>query len=172
MLQVREPANIRLRPLGSTFDSQIILAGPLPRGSIPEHIVNSGAKLAELRREMHNVCLARIGTSDVRLVGKYDKGRSPMFLYLEFPSVFAAQQFALASDHGALPPEVQAMFHRFIGGNFANLYTCHVPAEVFAGVDEKTFRALISHATAHLWPVDVGAGAAAGAPDNPGAAQH
>jgi hypothetical protein len=172
MLQVREPATIRLRPPGSVIDNQIILAGPLPRGSIPEHIVNSGAKLAELRRDMHNVCLARIGTSAVRLVGKYDKGCCPMFLYLEFPSVLAAQQFASAADQGAIPQEVQTMLNRLIGGNVANLYTCQVPAEVFAGVDEKTLRALISHATAHPCTVAVGAGAAAGAPDNPGAAQH
>ena len=171
MLQVREPATIRLRPPGTVIDDAILLAGPLTKGLLPDHLVNSGAKLAELRRSIHDVCQALIGTRDARLVGKYDKGRSPMFLYLEFPSIEAAQRFGSAADQGPLPTEVQSILSR-LGGNSAFLYTCKVTAEVFAGVDEKTLRALVSHAAAHPCPPRIGGGAAAGAPDNPGAGQH
>ena len=172
MMQVRDPPTMRLRLPRSVIEDPILLVGPLPKSCLPEQVVNSGAKLAELRRRIHDVCLVRIGTSEVRLVGKYDKGRSPIFLYLEFPSVVAAQRFASAADHDAIPPEVQFILFSRLAGRFACIYTCKVTAEVFAGVDEKTIRALIHQAAAHPCPVAAGAGAAAGVPDNPDAAQH
>ena len=45
-------------------------------------------------------------------------------------------------------------------------------AVTFVGIGEKALRVLMSHAGAHPCPVGGGTGAAAGAPDNPGAAQH
>jgi hypothetical protein len=171
MLQVREPAIIRLRPGGSVIDDPILLLGPLPKGLLPDHMVNSGAKLATFRRSIHDVCRAYIGTRDVRLVGKYDKGRSPIFLYLEFPSVMAARQFGSVTDHEAVPAQVLSIFGK-VAGSTAKLYTCTVPAEVLAGADEKTFRTLVAQADAHPCPNGVGAGADAGAPDNPEAGQH
>jgi hypothetical protein len=84
----------------------------------------------------------------------------------------AAQRFASAADHDAIPPEVQFILFSQLAGRSAGIYTCKVTAEVFTGVDEKTIRALVHQAAAHPCPVAVGAGAAAGVPDNPDAAQH
>jgi hypothetical protein len=76
-------------------------------------------------------------------------------------------------DEDALPEEIKFIVLSQLAGRSALIYTCKVTAEVFAGADEKTIRALSNHANAHPWPVPVGVvGAAAGAPDNPNAAQH
>ena len=118
-------------------------------------VVNSGAKLVEIRRHIYD-----------------DKGRSPIFLYLDFPSIVAAQRLTAAADHDAIPPEVQLILFSQLAERSTGIYTSKVTAEVLAGVDEKTIRALGNHAAAHPCPAAVGAGAAAGVPDNPDAVQH
>jgi hypothetical protein len=79
MLQPRELATIRQRTPGGMIDCPILLVGPLPKGALSEQITNSGSSMADIRRHIHNVCRQEIHTLDVRLVGRYYKGRSPMF---------------------------------------------------------------------------------------------
>jgi hypothetical protein len=56
MLQPREPATIRQRMPGGMIDCPILLVGPLPKGALSEPITNSGSSMADIRRQIHNVC--------------------------------------------------------------------------------------------------------------------
>ncbi len=110
-LQLLDQAPVRLRQKGTEVNSQSFLMGPLPKGSIPALTVNNGARMAALRRHMHNVCRTELQTKDVRFVGRYDKDRcSPMLLYMEFASIDAARNFGYTADH-MVPPE----FGRLMG---------------------------------------------------------
>ena len=191
VLQPREPAAIRLRAQGTVIDCPIILLGPLPKGSLPARILHSGARMAELRRHMHDVCQAELHTNDVRLVGRYDKDRSPMFLYMEFGSADAAQYFGSVVDQQA-PPEFAKLLVSLCGDKAYQMqvWSCNLLAESLAAADEKTLKALMSHGQNHpcqLPPppppapqapghgagqVANGTGSAAGGPDNPANGQH
>jgi hypothetical protein len=168
--------------------------GPLPKGSIPDRIGRSGANMASLRRNVSEVCRAdsELQTTDVRLVGKYDKDRSPMFLYMEFGSVDAARAFLSIGDQ-AMPPEFGKFLTSMWGEKASQItvWSCSLLAECLAAADEKTLKALMSHGQQHPCPlpppalppppppadgagqVDVdGSGSAASGPDNPEMAKH
>ncbi len=103
-LQPREPAAIRLRLPGTVIGCPVVLMGPLPKGSIPAQTVKSGSMMAELRKDMIAVCRAELRTKDVQMLGRYDKDRSPMFLYMDFSSADAANAFGLQGDRIASVP--------------------------------------------------------------------
>ena len=190
-LQPREPAAIRQRAQGTVIDCPVILIGPLPKGSLPAETVRSGARMAELRSSMHAVCRAELQTTDVRFVGKYDKDRSPLFLYMEFGSADAARYFGSAVDH-QVPPEFGKLLVSLCGDKASQmqLWSCNLLAECLAVANEKHFRALMGHGQAHPCPLPPpppppppppghGAGqvadgreAAASGQDNPGNAGH
>jgi hypothetical protein len=190
-LQPREPAAIRQRARGTVIDSPIILVGPLPRGSLPPQTVRSGARMAELRSHIHAVCRAELQTKDVRLVGRYDKDRSPMFLYMEFGSSAAAQYFGSVVDQQT-PPEFGRLMVSLCGDRAPQmqLWSCNLLAECLAVADEKGLKGLMSHGQAHPCPLPPpalppppppghgggqavdGREAAACGPDNPANAQH
>ena len=155
VLQPREPAAIQLRVQGAMIDCPIILLGPLPKGSIPARTVNSGAKLADLRHHMHEVCRKELNTTDVRLVGRYEKDRSPMFLYLEFGSANAAQFLGSMVDHHQVPPEFDRLMTSLCGDKAPQLqvWSCNLLAECLAVADEKTLKALMSHGQNHPCPL-------------------
>jgi hypothetical protein len=44
---------------GAMIDCPIVLIEPLPKGSLPAQTVHSGARMAELRRNMNEVCRRR-----------------------------------------------------------------------------------------------------------------
>ena len=154
VLQPREPAAIQLRVQGAMIDCPIILLGPLPKGSIPARTVNSGAKLADLRHHMHEVCRKELNTTDVRLVGRYEKDRSPMFLYLEFGSANAAQFLGSMVDHHQVPPEFDRLMTSLCGDKAPQLqvWSCNLLAECLAVADEKTLKAFLSHGQNHPCP--------------------
>ena len=158
--------------------------------------------MASLRRNISEVCRAELQTTDVRLVGKYDKDRSPMFLYMEFGSVDAARAFLSIGDQ-AMPPEFGKFLTSMWGEKASQItvWSCSLLAECLAAADEKTLKALMSHGQQHpcgglpppalpppplppalpppLLPadgagqVDVdGSGSAASGPDNPEMAKH
>lgn len=196
-LQPRVPAAIRLRQPGTVIDSPVVLMGPLPKGSIPARTVRSGAMMAELRRDMNTVCRAELQTKDVRLVGRYGKGKdhTPMFLYMEFGSAEAANAFGTQGDQ-RVPPEFGRLLVSLWGDKAFQIpfWSCNLLAECLATADERTLRALMSHGQAHACPlpppvhpppplppppgsgadgsVADGSGSAASGPDNPGNAQH
>ena len=194
-LQPREPAAIRLRQPGTVIGCPVVLMGPLPKGSIPAWTVKSGARMAELRRDMNAVCRAELQTKDVQLVGRYDKDRSPMFLYMEFGSAEAANAFGLQGDQ-MVPPEFGRLLASLWGEKAFQtpFWSCNLLAECLAVADEKALKALMSHGQAHACPlpppalpppplppplpgagqVADGSGSAASGPDkdNPANAQH
>ncbi len=49
------------------IDCPIVLIEPLSKGSLPAQTVHSGARMAELRRNMNEVCRAELQTKDVQL---------------------------------------------------------------------------------------------------------
>lgn len=194
MLLPRDPATIKQRGPGTVIDSPVVLVGPLPKGTLPAQAINSGTRMAEVRRSINGVCSGSIGTRDARFVGKYDKDRSPMFLCMEFASLDAARHFGSMIDQG-VPPEFATVMIRLFGDKVAQaqFWCCSVVSEVFAGVDEKTMKALMTHGQAHPCPLPPpqyappplppnpqaiggqnvnGTGAAANAADNPGPAGH
>ena len=190
-LQPRDPAAIRHRAPGTMIDCPIVLVGPLPKGSLPAQTVHSGARMAELRRNMNEVCRAELQTKDVRLVGRYDKDRSPMFMYMEFDSAQAAQFFGSVVDH-QVPPEFSKLMIS-LGGEKASqmqLWSCNLIAECLSAAEEKSLKALMAHGQARPCPLPPpasppppapghGAGpavdgreAAASGQDNPANGQH
>ena len=194
VLQPRKPAAIQLRVQGAVIDCPVILLGPLPKGSIPAQTVNSGAKMADLRRHMNEVCRPELNTTDVRLVGRYEKDRSPMFLYLEFDSANAAQYFGLMVDQ-QVPPEFNRLLMSLFGDKVSQLqvWSCNLLAECLAVADEKALKALMSHGQNHPCPlppppppipppppppghgaeqVASSTGSAASGPDNPANVKH
>ena len=128
--------------------------GPLPKGSIPAWTVKSGARMAELRRDMNAVCRAELQTKDVQLVGRYDKDRSPMFLYMEFGSAEAANAFGLQGDQ-MVPPEFGRLLASLWGEKAFQtpFWSCNLLAECLAVADEKALKALMSHGQAHACPL-------------------
>jgi hypothetical protein len=193
MLQPRDPAAIRLRVPGAAIDCPVILVGPLPKGSISARTVNSGAKMADLRRHMHEVCRAELRTVDVRLVGRYEKDRSPMFLYMEFGSADAAHHFGSTVDR-QVPQEFARLMMSLCGDKASQMqfWSCNLLSECLAAADEKALKALMSHGQSNPCPLPPppyipsvppppdhgagqiagGTGSAAGGPDNPVNAQH
>ena len=194
-LQPREPAAIRMRPQGTEISCPVILMGPLPKGSIPTLTVKSAAGMAELRHHMLDVCQNELQTKDVRFVGRYDKDRSPMFLYMEFGSVDEARTFGSITDR-MVPPEFGKLLKSLWGDKALQLpfWSCNLLAECLATADEKTFKALMAQGQANPCPLpppahpppplpppppalgagqDIhGTGSAASGPDNPQNAQH
>ena len=194
-LQPREPAAIRMRQRGTEIACPVILMGPLPKGSIPTLTVKSAARMAELRQYVHDVCRTELQTKDVRFVGRYDKDRSPMFLYMEFGSVDDARTFGSIADR-MVPPEFGKLLVNLWGDKALQLpfWSCDLLAEFLAAADEKTLKALMSHGEAHPCPlpppapppppppppppalgagsVTDGTGSAASSPDNPQIVQH
>ena len=146
MLQPRDPAAIRLRVPGAAIDCPVILVGPLPKGSISARTVNSGAKMADLRRHMHEVCRAELRTVDVRLVGRYEKDRSPMFLYMEFGSADAAHHFGSTVDR-QVPQEFARLMMSLCGDKASQMqfWSCNLLSECLAAADEKALKELMSH---------------------------
>jgi hypothetical protein len=59
--------------------------------------------MADIQRQRHNVRRQEIHKLDVLLVGKYDKGRSPMLQYMEWSLADMAQQFG--SLFGSAPDQ-------------------------------------------------------------------
>ena len=183
----REPAAIRQRLPGTVIDCPVILIGPLPKGSLPAETVHSGARMAGLRRHMHDVCRNELQTKDVRLVGRYDKDRSPMYLYMEFGTADAAQLFGSVIDR-QIPPEFCNILTSLCGekASQVQVWSCNLLAECLAVADEKQFKAMMSHGQTHPCPLPPppppphppppghaagqaidGTGSAAGGPDNP-----
>ena len=190
MLLPRDPASIKLRAPGTVIECPVILAGPLPKGSLPAQTVNSGPRMAEVRSSINNVCSATIGTKDVRFVGRFDKDRSPMFLCMEFPSVEMARTFGAVIDQQA-PQEFVAILMRLCGDKAAQtqFWSSNLVSEVLAGAAEKDLKALLAHGQANPCPLpppppppaqqqivgqaaSEGSGAAAAGPDNPEAARR
>lgn len=192
-LQPREPAAMRLRLPGTVIGCPVVLMGPLPKGSIPARTVKSGSMMAELRKDMNAVCRAELGTKDVQLLGRYDKDRSPMFLYMEFSSADAANAFGLQGDQ-MVPPQFARLLASLWGERAFQIpfWSCNLLAECLAVADEKALKALMSHGQAHACPLPPpaipppplqppipgagqaadGSAAAASGPDNPENAQH
>lgn len=170
LLTVRDPAIIRTRVPGSQVASKMFLIGPLPKGSLPENITSSGARMATLRDNIRTASALGLQTTDARLVGRYEKNRSPMLLYLEFNSLDEATRFATMSDQH-IPPALQQLLQMLFSQNTVptmQLWECSVLAETLAGADEKTMKQLLSHGQ----PAAPGTGAAAGGPDNPEGEGH
>ena len=192
-LQPREPAAIRMRTQGTEISCPVLLMGPLPKGSIPTLTVKSAAGMAELRHHMLDVCQNELQTKDVRFVGRYDKDRSPMFLYMEFGSVDEARTFGLITDR-LVPPEFGKLLRSLWGDKALQMpfWSCNLLAECLATADEKTFKALMAQGQANPCPLpppapppppppppglgggqDIdGTGSAASGPDNPQNVQH
>ena len=190
-LQPREPAAIRLRQPGTVIDCPVVLIGPLPKGSIPARTVTSGVRMAELRSHINDVFRTELRTTDARFVGRYDKDRSPMFLYMEFGSAADAHAFGLTGDQG-VPPEFGRLMASLWGDKAFQMpvWSCNLLAECLAVADEKMLKALMSHGQAHPCPliplalppppppaheaglVVDGTGSAASGPDNPGNVGH
>lgn len=170
LLSVRDPAIIRARVPGTQVSSKIFLIGPLPKGSLPEHVTSSSARMAALRNSIQTVCSLGLQTTDARLVGRYEKNRSPMLLYLEFNSLDEATRFAMMSDQ-QIPPVLlqvlQLLFHPNAVPTM-QLWECSVLVETLAVADEKTMKQLLLHGQ----PAAPDTGAAAGGPDNPGGGRH
>ena len=170
MLTVRDPAIIRLRIRGNPATHQSFLVGPLPKDMLPEHVTKSGARMAVLRDVIHTASTLSLQTREARFLGKYEKNRGPMFLYMEFNSLDVATQFAAISDQ-QIPPALCEILKLIAGGvAFPNvqLWECALLAETLDGADEKTLKQLMSHGQ----PAAPGTGAAAGGPDNPGGGGH
>jgi hypothetical protein len=139
-------------------------------------------------REMYQ---AELQTIDMRLVGRYDKDRSPMFLYMEFGSVDAARHFATMGDQ-LVPQEFGKLLRRLWGDKALQMpfWSCNLLAECLAVADEKKLKALMSHGQQHPCPLPPpalppppppangaeqvvdGSGSAASGPDNPEMAKH
>ena len=191
VLAPRDPAALRLRSRGTITDSAIMLMGPLPKGSIPREITSAGFRMAELHRHMREMCQAELQTIDMRLVGRYDKDRSPMFLYMEFGSVDAARHFATMGDQ-LVPQEFGKLLRRLWGDKALDMsfWSCDLLAEILAVANEKEMKALMSHGQQHpcplpppalppppppangAGPVANGSESAASGPDNPANSQH
>ena len=194
VLAPRDPAALRQRSRGTITDSAIMLMGPLPKGSLPKEITSSGFRMAELHKNMREMCKAELQTIDIRLVCKYDKDRSPMFLYMEFVSVDAARHFVTTGDH-VVPQEFGKLLRRLWGDKALDMsfWSCTLPVEILAVANEKEMKALMSHGQQHPCPLPPpalpppplppppanGAGpnadgseSAASSPDNPGNIQH
>ena len=170
MLLPRAPSIIRPRVPGAKVETPVLLIDPLPKGSLPEQTVNSGARMAEARHNMRAACQHALQTRDARLVGRYDRSRSPMFMYLEFSSADAAQNFATVSDQ-QVPPALTQLLRALFGDKalpHLQLWHCSVIAEILNGADEKTLKQLMAHGQ----QATHGTGAAASGPDNPAVAQH
>lgn len=151
-LQKQEPATIRFRPPGTLPDTPVLLYGPLPKGTLPVQIVSSPAKMAELRRNMAELGQTSLSTRDIRFIGRYDRDRSPMFLYFEWSSAAVAQNFVLHTDRN-MPQALSQLIGSLVPNeekrNAMQLFSCNLLAEVLALADEKTLRALITHGQAH-----------------------
>ena len=192
VLKRQEQANLRERRQGTMVDTSILLIGPLPKGTIPASVAHSGAKMAEMRYQMHSICKNELQTRDARLVGKYEKDRnSPMFLYLEWSSPAGAQQFLGRVDQQQTPPGFQQLMRSLTGDKQVEAWSCSLLAETLATADEKDFKYMM--AGAHACPLPPpppymppppapqeqgggmaghGTGSAAGGPDNPRGVQH
>ena len=189
-----KPAAVRLRPPGSMVVSPVLLIGPLPKGALSEHVVTCGRTMANLRHQMHTVCQAEVQTRDVRLVGRYDKGRSPMFLYMEWASTQEAQRFGSLVDR-QVPQGFWQLMVTLCGdkADQMQIWCSDLPAEALACADEKTLRSLMVHGQSHACPLPPplspppppppsqahgsgdasdGTGAAASGPDNPYNGRH
>jgi hypothetical protein len=95
-----------------------------------------------------------------------------MFMYLEFRSADAAQNFATVSDQ-QVPPALTQFLRALFGDKalpYLQLWHCSVIAEMLSGADEKTLKQLTR--MAHGQQATHGTGAAAGGPDSPAVAQH
>jgi hypothetical protein len=93
-----------------------------------------------------------------------------MFMYLEFSSADAAQNFATVSDQ-QVPPVLTQLLRALFGDKalpHLQLWHCSVIAEILNGADEKTLKQLMAHGQ----QATHGTGAAASGPDNPAVAQH
>lgn len=170
LLTVRDPAIIRARVPGSTVASRMFLIGPLPKGSLPEHIIGSSARMAELRDNIRAGSALTLQTKEARLLGRYERNRSPMFLYLEFNSLDEANRFATMSNQH-IPQEVLQLLRMLFLQNAiptVQLWECSVVAETLAVADEKTMKLLLLHGQS----VATGTAAAAAGPDNPGGEGH
>ena len=200
-LKRRDHASLRLRSPGSIVPHPVILLGPLPKGLISEEVTHSGARMADLRYQLQRVCGTDISTRDARLVGRYDKDRSPMFVYLEWSSAAEAQTFAARVDKEQTPQGFNTIMRSLLGDKQVPCWSCCLLAEVLAVADEKTLKTLMSHGEAHPCPLPpplpppppppplpppqymappgdgeaaVGTGSVVGSPDkdNPAMAQH
>jgi hypothetical protein len=140
---------------------------------------------------MNEVCHAELQTKDVGLVGRYDKDRAPMFIYMEFDSAHAAQFFGSVVDHH-VPPEFSKLMISLGGGKASQmqLWSSNLIAECLSAADEKTLKTLMAHGQARPCPLPPpaspplpapghGAGpavdgrdAAASGQDNPANGQH
>ena len=150
--------------------SESFLVGPLPKDMLPEHIIKSGARMAALRDVIHTASTLTLQTREARFLGKYEKNRGPMFLYMEFSSRDVATQFATISDQ-QIPPALCQILKTIVGGStipYVQLWECALLAEILDGADEKTLKQLMSHGQ----PAVPDTGAAAGGPDNPGEEGH
>ena len=194
VLKRQEQANLRERRQGTMVDTSILLIGPLPKGTIAASVAHSGAKMAEMRYQMHSICKNELQTRDARLVGKYEKDRnSPMFLYLEWSSPAGAQQFLGRVDQQQTPPGFQQLMRSLTGDKQVEAWSSSLLAETLATADEKDFKYMMAQGQAHACPLPPpppymppppapqeqgggmaghGTGSAAGGPDNPGGVQH
>jgi hypothetical protein len=145
--------------LSNTDQRVIILIGPLPKGSLPAQTVHSGARMAELRHNINEVCRAELQTKGVLLVGRFDKDSSPiitspMFIYMEFDSAHAAQFFGSVVDQH-VPPEFSKLMIS-LGGKQASqmqIWSCNLIAECLSAADEKILKALMAHGQARPCPL-------------------
>jgi hypothetical protein len=129
-----------------------VLVGPLPAKWLTNLIVHSAAEEERMRNIASVVWRGCIQAEDVQFVGRRDKDRSPLFLYVEFPGVDEANALGVAMDRNTLPDGLVALSAKWFG-QLVHVWSCAVLTEALEVVQAKAWKGLLEQAKQNPCPL-------------------
>ena len=151
MVESRAIPPIRVRNSGTVFVDPNVLVGPLPAKWLTNLVTHSAAEEERMRHIASVVLRGCVQAEDVQFVGRRDKDRSPLFLYIEFPSVVEANAFGSSMDSEMLPAGLVAFSTKWFGRTVP-VWSCAVLTEALEVVPAKAWKGLLEQATQNPCP--------------------